>query len=90
MSDRVISLIQRLPYPADESGMTTFFSEGTALSYLNQNEGLFNVCRDPHPMLWHDSDGQTPIRDYLLPDDVALLYPFPNQGMAWILDTRAS
>ncbi|KAL2755811.1 hypothetical protein ACRALDRAFT_1082093 [Sodiomyces alcalophilus JCM 7366] len=99
MSDRVISLIERLPYPAEGAeGMdgTAFFPEGMILNYLNQDENVIDACRDPHPMFWYqrptegDPAEQGPARDYLLPDDVALLSPYESDGMTWILDTKTN
>lgn len=93
MSDQVISLLERLPYLAKGAGGvdgTAFFPFGQIFNYLNVNEAFLDTCRDPHPMNSPARNIKVSLKDYLLPDDVALLYPYEHIGLVWILDTKAS
>lgn len=93
MSDRVVSLLERLPYPKSGpdgnpmQGEWDFFPECTPFDYLNFSVNEKDM-RDPHPALTYRRNG--PLPDYLLPDDVALVAPIQSDGLTWILDTRTS
>jgi hypothetical protein len=95
MSERAISLVERLPYTVKGTGGywgQIFFPEGRIFDYLNftHSSGMSVDCRQPHPGLADPSTVEFPPDRLLFPEDVALLDPVDWQGVAWILDTKTS
>lgn len=93
MSDRVVSLLERLPYPAKGAGGydgVMFAPFGMVFNYLHPDKHILQTCRDPHYQNQLSNGREDPSPDYLYPDDVALLTPFESDGMCWILDTKTS
>ncbi|KAL2759443.1 hypothetical protein ACRALDRAFT_2038303 [Sodiomyces alcalophilus JCM 7366] len=93
MSDRAISLLERLPYPTKGAGGydgVMFAPFGMVFNYLHADEYTLRTCRDPHYQNQLANGRDDPSPDYLYPDDVALLTPFESDGMCWILDTKTN
>lgn len=96
MSERAISLIERLPYPIKHfdgcwDWPPPFVTEGMILNYLFPKEWIIENCRSPHPMAdAAGKDGVCPPDHCLLPDDVLLLSSYESFGRTWVLDTKTS
>lgn len=94
MSERAISLVERLPYPVKGSGGyqgPIFFWEGRIVDYLDgEKDGALWDCRVPHCYLMDPDVRDDPPERLLVPDDVKLVTPSDNLGVSWILDTKTS
>lgn len=90
LSPRVISLVERLPYVVDvERDEFQFYVEAMPINYLDEKHR--SESRIPGNIPYFANSAGEPIDSFaLLPQDIALSYPYNGDGFTLILDTEMS